>query len=108
MISEWRSMWMLVMFDLPTDTKIDKRNYRQFRNLLLDEGFSMLQFSVYGRHCATRERVESKEKRIEIRVPPRGEVRILTVTDAQFARMRIYQKTRRKAAERPAEQLEFW
>lgn len=101
-------MWLLVVFDLPTTTKVDKRHYTRFRTQLLNEGFQMLQFSVYGRHCATRERVEAKERRIVMSLPPAGEVRLLTVTDAQFARMRIFESKRRINAETVPRQLEFW
>ncbi len=101
-------MWMIVMFDLPTETARDKRNYQLFRSFILDEGFAMLQYSVYGRHCATREIAANKELRVGRSLPPRGEVRVLTVTDAQFARMRIYRENRRTRPEAPASQLEFW
>lgn len=42
-------MWMLVMFDLPTDTKPQRKAATAFRNFLLDEGFERSQFSVYAR-----------------------------------------------------------
>ena len=101
-------MWMLVMFDLPVTSSNDKRHYRLFRELLLNEGFNMMQFSVYGRHCPSREKAESKERRILRSLPPSGQVRILSVTDAQYAKMRIFQETTRMQAESRGEQLEFW
>ena len=51
--SEYRIMWVLVFFDLPTETKKDKREYALFRKRLQMDGFSMFQFSIYVRHCAS-------------------------------------------------------
>jgi len=108
MISEWRSVWLVVIFDLPTTTRLHRFHYQRFRNILLTEGFRMLQYSVYGRHCATRERVEAKEQRVTKHLPPEGEVRILTITDSQFARMRIFESKLTQRPEKAPQQLEFW
>ena len=51
----YRTMWLMVMFDLPTDTPKARRRYRDFRNYLLQDGFDMLQFSVYARHTPSEE-----------------------------------------------------
>jgi CRISPR-associated endonuclease Cas2 len=48
----WRSMWVIAMFDLPTDTKKARRAYARFRKDLLEDGFTMTQYSVYSRHCS--------------------------------------------------------
>ena len=106
--SEWRAVWLLVMFDLPVKTKIQKRNYHRFHDFLIDEGFGMLQYSVYGRHLATRERGDSKEARVEARVPPLGQVRIIRLTEAQFSNMKIIQNLRTSSPESAPKQLEFW
>ena len=100
-------MWLVVMFDLPMVSKAEKRHYVRFRNLLLNEGFSMLQFSVYGRHHATRERAETTVRRI-IRGLPRGEIRVLRVTEAQFARMEVFSNFDRRCPELAPSQLELW
>ena len=89
-LSSYRAMWIIAMFDLPVDTKAAKRNDALFRKCLLSYGFSLLQFSVYGRHCASEENADVHLKRIERNIPPDGEVRVLTVTDKQFERMRIF------------------
>jgi CRISPR-associated protein Cas2 len=47
-------MWIIVMFDLPTDTKEARKAYHEFREELLNDGFTMLQFSVYARHTQAR------------------------------------------------------
>lgn len=77
-------MWLFVFFDLPTDTKKDRKNASGFRNKLLKDGFSMMQFSVYTRHCASSESADVHEKRIQTILPPLGKVSILRITDKQF------------------------
>ena len=49
--SEYRIMWVLVFFDLPTETKRERKLYADFRKKLLQDGFTMFQFSIYVRHC---------------------------------------------------------
>lgn len=78
------------MFDLPVDTKAARRNYALFRKFLLSDGFSLIQFSVYGRHCTSEENADVHIRRIERNIPPDGEVRVITVTDKQYERMRIF------------------
>ena len=56
--SEYRIMWVLVLFDLPTDTKKDKKAYADFRKNLQKDGFTMFQFSIYVRHCASSENAD--------------------------------------------------
>ena len=53
--SEYRIMWVLVFFDLPTDTKKDRKAHALFRKNLQKDGFTMFQFSIYIRHCASME-----------------------------------------------------
>lgn len=103
-LSGYRSMWLLTMFDLPVDTKEARRRYAIFRKFLLADGFTQLQFSVYGRHCASEENADVHLKRIDRNLPPDGEVRILAVTDKQFVRMRIFWgKTRQWPSKSPGQ-----
>ncbi|MFN7173050.1 MAG: CRISPR-associated endonuclease Cas2, partial [Fimbriimonadaceae bacterium] len=81
-------MWVMVMFDLPTQTKVERRIYTQFRNQLIKQGFVMLQFSIYARACATWEAADKHAAAVEAVLPSGGEVRILQLTAAQFARMK--------------------
>ncbi|SHN59095.1 CRISPR-associated protein Cas2 [Flavobacterium fryxellicola] len=83
-LNGYRIMWLFVFFDLPTETKKDKRNASQFRGNLLKDGFSMMQYSVYVRHCASSESADVHEKRIHRLLPPLGKVSILRITDKQF------------------------
>ncbi len=101
-------MWVLTMFDLPTDTKIARRQYTQFRKALLKDGFVMMQYSVYIRHCASRENATVHIQRVEAAVPSDGEVRVITITDKQFERMRIFWGKRRMPPEAPPAQLELF
>ncbi len=101
-------MWILVMFDLPTDTKPARKEYTEFRRRLLHDGFTMMQYSVYSRHCASQENADVHVQRVERSVPPDGEVRILTITDKQFERMRIFWGKIRTPVENAPRQLEFF
>lgn len=96
------------MFDLPVDTKAARRAYTQFRKALLKDGFTKMQFSVYIRHCASDENADVHVTRVERSLPDDGEVRILTITDKQFERMRIFWGKRRRPPEAPPAQLELF
>ena len=101
-------MWVIAMFDLPTATKTERRAYALFRKQLLDDGFAMIQFSVYARHCASIENAEVHVNRMGRQIPSAGEVRFVTLTDRQYGRIRIYVgKKRQPTAPSPA-QLEFF
>lgn len=101
-------MWVLTMFDLPVDTKKARRAYTDFRKKLLKDGFTRMQFSVYARHCPSEESAAVHVGRVERSVPPDGEVRIITITDKQFERMRIFWGKMRKSPERAPSQLELF
>lgn len=96
------------MFDLPTDTKEARRSYTQFRKKLLKDGFAMMQYSVYVRHCASLENVTVHTQRVQAALPDDGEVRIVTITEAQYQRMSIFWGKRRKAPTKPLAQLELF
>jgi CRISPR-associated protein Cas2 len=101
-------MWVLAMFDLPTDTKQARRAYTQFRKSLLRDGFSRMQYSVYVRHCASEENADVHVQRIQTALPDDGEVRLLAITDKQFERMHVFWGKMRKATETPPRQLELF
>lgn len=82
-------MRMLCMFDLPTETDDEKRAYRQFRKNLIKEGFIMIQYSVYVRTCPSREHLSRLEKRIKKVAPIKGNIRLLAVTEKQYADMKL-------------------
>ncbi len=101
-------MWILAMFDLPTDTKQARKSYTRFRKFLLEDGFTMMQYSVYARHCASRENADVHRSRIKSHLPSDGEVRVLTITDKQFERMGIFWGKVRKEPDYVPSQLQFF
>jgi CRISPR-associated protein Cas2 len=82
-----RYMHLFIFFDLPTTTRAAKREYSRFRNFLLNEGFDMLQFSVYARLLPGPKAAARELQKVENNVPPDGSVRSLIITDQQYARM---------------------
>lgn len=101
-------MWVIVLFDLPTDTKKARKEYTKFRKHLLDDGFSMMQYSVYTRHCASDENAEVHVKRIKSHLPIDGEIRIVKITDKQFGRIQVYYGKKQRPIEKAPEQLMFF
>ena len=84
-----RYMRMLVFFDLPVVTKTERRAYTVFRRFLLNDGYDMIQFSVYGRILNGNDAETKHMKRLIDNLPPDGSVRVLTVTEKQFASMKL-------------------
>ena len=97
-----------MLFDLPTDTKRARRNYADFRKFLLEDGFMMMQYSVYMRNCASRENMEVHIDRVRNHLPPDGEVRVIAITDKQFERMEVFLGRKRKPTETPPPQLQLF
>lgn len=108
MLSGYRFMWIIAMFDLPVDNEPARRAYVQFRRALVKDGFAKMQFSVYIRHCTSRENAAVHFNRVEAAVPQDGEVRILIVTDKQFERMAVFWGKRRRPAEPAPAQLDLF
>jgi CRISPR-associated protein Cas2 len=73
-------MRLLVFFDLPMVTKTEKRAYVQFRRFLLNDGYDMIQFSVYGRILNGRDAETKHLARLTQNLPPDGSIRSMTVT----------------------------
>lgn len=86
---ETRFVWLFVFFDLPVGTKPERRWATRFRKFLKDDGFLMLQWSVYARVCRGEDAAEKHVQRVARNLPPKGSVRTLQVTDKQYARMRL-------------------
>jgi CRISPR-associated protein Cas2 len=107
-LNAYRIMWVLVMFDLPTETKTDRKNYAQFRKKMLSDGFQMFQFSMYLRHCSSRENSEVHIKRVKKILPPKGHVGIMCITDKQFGMMEIFRGQQQVEAPDTIQQLELF
>lgn len=101
-------MWVIAMFDLPTDTPKARKAYTRFRKELILDGFTMMQYSVYIRHCASIENAEVHMQRMGAVVPEAGEVRFVAITDRQFGRIRIFTGKKRSHPASPPAQLELF
>ncbi len=76
-VSGFRAMWLVVLFDLPVRTKPQRKRATEFRKHLLADGFTMMQFSVYMRPCASEEKAATHLERVKKAVPPLGAVRVM-------------------------------
>jgi CRISPR-associated protein Cas2 len=107
-LNAYNIMWVLVLFDLPTETKKERKAASQFRKDMLKDGFSMFQFSIYLRHCPSRENAEVHIRRVKLSLPEKGHVGILSITDKQFGNMEMFQGRKEKAQQSPSQQLEMF
>lgn len=107
-LNAYRIMWVLVFFDLPTETKKDRKIYAGFRKKILANGFQMFQFSIYLRHCSSRENSEVHISRVKSILPPKGHVGIMCVTDKQFGMMEIFRGHELIATPETVQQLELF
>lgn len=107
-VSEYRIMWVMVFFDLPTETKKDRKNAAEFRKKLLQDGFSMFQFSIYVRHCASQQNAEVHIKRIKAILPEYGQVGVMCITDKQFGNIELFSGKKVAVREPEPMQLELF
>ena len=107
-LSEYRVMWILVFFDLPTETKKDKKRYVDFRKNLIKDGFNMFQFSIYVRHCASNENAEVHLKKVKSFIPEFGKVGLLTITDKQFGSIQLFNGKKPEKPKAAGIQLELF
>jgi CRISPR-associated protein Cas2 len=104
-LSGYSGMWLFALFDLPVDTKPHRKAYAKFRKSLIAEGFTMLQFSVYARYCASEESSDAFRRRLRTEIPDDGQVRLVAITDRQFGKMEIFNGKKPVGVEKPPEQL---
>ena len=107
-LNEYRVLWILVLFDLPTETKKERKIAAAFRKNIMKDGFSMFQFSIYLRHCSSRENTEVHIKRVKNLLPEKGHVGILTITDKQFGMMELFYGRKEKEKPGISQQLEMF
>lgn len=107
-LNAYRIMWLFVFFDLPTDKKVDRKNYALFRKKLKKDGFTMMQYSVYTRHCASRESAAVHIKRVKSFLPPKGQVSILQITDKQYGNITNFWGAKTEPLPEPPQQLELF
>lgn len=101
-------MWVFVFFDLPTETKKERKAASDFRKSLLCDGFAMFQFSIYLRHCPSAENADVHIKRVEKALPQYGKIGILCITDKQFGCMKFFVGKKTTAPQSPVQQLELF
>lgn len=106
--SEYRIMWILVFFDMPVETKRQRKAYSDFRKILIQDGFTMFQFSIYVRHCPSKENADVHIKRVKLNLPEYGKVGILRITDKQFGEIELYEGFKKKTREPIVQQLELF
>lgn len=85
--TSYKIMRLMVLFDMPVKTDEERREYRKFRDHIMDDGFMMLQFSVYTRYCANDSDAQKHIDRVLKKKPKYGNVRILKITENQFSSM---------------------
>ncbi len=106
--SEYRIMWVLVFFDLPTETKKERKAASDFRKKLMQDGFVMFQFSIYMRNCSSAESAAVHTKRVKSFLPDFGKVGILSITDKQFGAMELFFERKSQKTQVEYVQLELF
>jgi CRISPR-associated protein Cas2 len=101
-------MWVLVFFDLPTESATERKIAAKFRKEIMRDGFTMFQFSIYLRHCPSRENADVHIKRVKNLLPEKGHIGIMCVTDKQFGMMELFYGKKQAAKEKPMQQLELF
>lgn len=107
-LNQYRSMWVLVFFDLPTETKMERKAASRFRKALLTDGYQMFQFSIYIRFCPSRENAAVHIERTKRNLPKKGKVGILQITDKQFGMIELFYGHKEIPPEPPSQQLELF
>ena len=107
-LNAYRVMWTLVMYDLPTETKKERKAAANFRKELLHDGFSMFQFSMYVRHSASSENADVHKRRVKTMLPEHGKVGILQITDKKFGQMEIFFGAKQQDLPKIPQQLELF
>jgi CRISPR-associated protein Cas2 len=105
--SEYRIMWVFVLYDLPTETKKERKVAADFRKRIMQDGFTMFQFSAYIRHCASVENADVHIRRVKTILPETGQICIFSLTDKQFGQMELFQGKKSKPVTTPYQQLEL-
>ena len=104
MLSGYRLMWMMVMFDLPVLTKQERKDANRFRKFLLDLGFDMCQLSVYMRFCEGKEQAQVYTRKVQSALPLSGNVQIVYFTDKQYENIVNFNGPNRQTANKNPEQ----
>lgn len=104
----YRIMWVLVLFDLPTETAEERKIYAKFRKDIIRDGFTMFQFSIYLRHCPSMENAQVHVRRVKSFLPEKGHIGILSITDKQFGSMELFYGKKEEPLAPPTQQLQLF
>lgn len=85
----YKIMKLLCMFDLPMNNKREQRAYRKFRKQIMNQGFIMMQYSIYVKTCNNRDMVESAKRKVKAISPKDGNVRLMEVTENQYMNIEL-------------------
>lgn len=107
-LNAYRIMWVLVFYDLPTETTIERKIAARFRKKIMKDGFQMFQFSIYLRHCSSKENADVHILRVKKILPEKGHIGIMCITDKQFALMEIFHGHKEAGKKPVAQQLEMF
>jgi len=109
-IEKFKMGWLVVAFDLPVLSKEQRKAATGFRKFLLDDGFQMMQFSVYARPCVSFARQLTHMDRIKKGIPPEGKVRAFFVTRTQWEKAFVIYGSPAKevSPEQIPDQFQLW
>ncbi|MDX9694777.1 MAG: CRISPR-associated endonuclease Cas2 [Bacteroidales bacterium] len=107
-LNAYHIMWLFVFFDLPTNTKKERKAAARFRKDIMQDGFTMMQYSVYVRHCASKESGDVHCKRIKDYIPEKGQISIMSITDKQYGDIINYWGAKEKPLPSGPKQLEIF
>lgn len=108
MLSGYRAMWIMVMFDLPVLTKKERKAASRFRLDLLDLGFEMTQLSVYMRFCASQAQAGTFTRKVQSLLPSAGRVSVIGFTDKQYERIQTFVGGSESANKKIPSQIELF
>ena len=107
-MSAYSFMWLMIMFDMPTDTKTDRKKYRWLREKLIKEGYIMMQYSIYIKTFHSVEAARHGREKIKNFISNnilKGSIRLMTFTDKQFSNMDVIVGTKKESEKRAPRQL---
>lgn len=107
--------WLIVCFDLPVLEKEDVRAANIFRKALLNQGYFMLQNSIYARSCVAYDKTEQHLNILKMIAPNTGSIVAFYITDRQWGLSFVLEKTdyknskyKKKPGENAEKQMTFW
>ncbi|ROT09191.1 CRISPR-associated endonuclease Cas2 [Lepagella muris] len=107
-LNQYKIMWVIVFFDLPVETKKQRKDYSDFRKRLLSDGFTMFQLSIYVRPCASQENSQVHINRVKSFLPEAGKICIMSITDRQFGDIIVFEGATKTPPKTNAIQLELF